>query len=176
MFTCQLAGLKKVLCIGAHGDDIEIGCGATLLKLMRDRQDIEFYWYIFSANGQRRHEVRRSASEYLDRTKISKIQIGNYRESYFPAQWNLIKNSFEKLKGRFDPDAVFTHYHADRHQDHSVLSDLTWNTFRNHLILEYEIPKYDDLMAGNEFDHLAQKNRFLHLIFPFTIPIVSDSG
>jgi LmbE family N-acetylglucosaminyl deacetylase len=155
LFAFRLSDLKRILCIGAHGDDIEIGCGGTLLKLMRDRQDIEFYWYVFSASAERRREAQESACEVLNGSKVKRIEIGNYRESYFPAQWDLIKNAFEKLKSQFDPDLVFTHCHGDRHQDHSALSDLTWNTFRDHFILEYEIPKYDgDLGQPNVFFRL----------------------
>jgi LmbE family N-acetylglucosaminyl deacetylase len=158
VIACNLSGVKKILCIGAHSDDIEIGCGGSILKLIQERHDLEFYWYIFGAKGERRQEARRSAAEFLQGTKLNKIHLGNHRESYFPAQWSAIKDAFERLRVQFQPDLIFTHYRADRHQDHSLLSDLTWNAFRDHLILEYEIPKYDgDLGQPNIFVQLDGK-------------------
>lgn len=144
--------LKKVLCLGAHSDDIEIGCGGTLLRLLQENPDLQVYWFVFNANGVRVREARQSAREYLKGTRSPKIRIGRFQESYFPSQWPAIKDAFEDIKRQFDPDLVLTHFREDRHQDHRVLSDLAWNTFRNHLVLEYEIPKYDgDLGTPNIF-------------------------
>lgn len=143
MLTCRLPELKRVLCLGAHSDDIEIGCGGTILKLLRERRGLEFSWHVFSAEGERRQEAARSARLFLEGAQTSEIRIGHYRESYFPAEWAKIKDAFEQLKAQFEPDLVFTHRRADEHQDHRVISELTWNTFRNHTILEYEIPKYE---------------------------------
>lgn len=138
--------------MGAHSDDIEIGCGGTILKLIGQNQGIQFHWLVFSALGNRRSEAGASAREFLKQASKCKIQFGGFRESYFPSQWAAIKEYFEKLKTIFDPDLIFTHYRADRHQDHSVISDFTWNAFRDHLILEYEIPKYDgDIGQPNIF-------------------------
>jgi LmbE family N-acetylglucosaminyl deacetylase len=154
----QFTGVKKVLCLGAHSDDIEIGCGGTLLKLIQQLPELEFYWFVFSAKGLRSTEARRSAREFLRGAKQSRIQLRDFRESYFPSQWAAIKEAFEELKVRFEPDLIFTHHRDDRHQDHSILSDLTWNSFRHHLILEYEIPKYDgDLGQPNLFVPLDEK-------------------
>ncbi len=158
MNRLQLTGIKKVLCLGAHSDDIEIGCGATLLRLIQENPDIQIYWFVFNANGVRVREARKSAAEFLRGTKSSKIRIAKFQESYFPSHWPAIKNAFEEVKRGFNPDLVLTHYRDDRHQDHRVLSDLAWNTFRNHLVLEYEIPKYDgDLGIPNVFIPVAQE-------------------
>jgi LmbE family N-acetylglucosaminyl deacetylase len=145
----------KVLCLGAHCDDIEIGCGGTILKLIETYSDIIFYWVVFSSDEQREKEANKSANSFLKGAKIEKIAIRNFRNSFFPFVGVDIKEYFEDLKKDFSPDLIFTHYRNDRHQDHRLISDLTWNTYRDHLILEYEIPKYDgDLGSPNMFVHL----------------------
>jgi LmbE family N-acetylglucosaminyl deacetylase len=152
MTGLRLEGIKKVLCLGAHSDDIEIGCGATILRLIRNRPDIQVYWLVFSAQGSRTREAKRSAGEFLHDIRLHKICTARFKESYFPSEWPAIKDTFERVKREFEPDLVLTHYRNDRHQDHRVLSDLTWNTFRNHLVLEYEIPKFDgDLGTPNVY-------------------------
>ena len=152
MTGLRLEGIKKVLCLGAHSDDIEIGCGATILRLIRNRPDIQVYWLVFSAQGSRTREAKRSAGEFLHDIRLHKICKARFKESYFPSEWPAIKDTFERVKREFEPDLVLTHYRNDRHQDHRVLSDLTWNTFRNHLVLEYEIPKFDgDLGTPNVY-------------------------
>jgi len=147
----------KVLCLGAHCDDIEIGCGGAILKLIENCPDIEFYWVVFSANQQRAREASESAGIFLRHAKEKKIIIKNFRDSFFPYIGLEIKEYFEQLKQEFSPDLIFTHYRNDLHQDHRLISELTWNTFRDHLILEYEIPKYDgDLGCPNFFVHLNE--------------------
>jgi LmbE family N-acetylglucosaminyl deacetylase len=152
MLELSLDGVKNILCLGAHSDDIEIGCGATLLKLVKQRPDLNIWWVVFSAEGGRSREARASANAFLSGVTGKKIVVKQFRGSYFPFDGEAIKDYFEKIKAAFQPDLVLTHYRHDRHQDHRVLSDLAWNTFRHHLILEYEIPKYDgDLGAPNTF-------------------------
>ena len=152
MIELSLDGVKNILCLGAHSDDIEIGCGATLLKLARHRRDLNIWWVVFSSGRGRSREARASAAAFLSGVKKKKIVVKTFRGSYFPFDGERIKDYFEEIKGAFQPDLVLTHYRHDRHQDHRVLSDLAWNTFRNHLILEYEIPKYDgDLGSPNTF-------------------------
>ncbi len=151
MLKLSLERARKLLFLGAHSDDIEIGCGGTILALAQEHPGLEIQWVVFSAEGKRRQEARRSAEQFLQGVRKSKIVVKNFRTSYFPTQAEKIKTYFESLKA-FTPDIVFTHYRDDRHQDHRVLSDLAWNTFRGHLILEYEIPKYDgDLGVPNFF-------------------------
>ena len=142
----------KVLCLGAHSDDIEIGCGGTILRLLDAYPDAEVRWVVFSATGQRRREAQKSAKAFLKGARTSKVVLRSFRESHFPSREEEIKDCFESIKRSFSPDVVLTHYRQDLHQDHRVVSQLTWNTFRNHLILEYEIPKYDgDLGVPNTF-------------------------
>ncbi len=149
--------LRRVLCLGAHCDDIEIGCGGTLLRLLDQNPRLEFYWMVFSSTPQRKREARKSAQLFLKKTGISRIVIKSFRDGYFPFQGARIKDSFELLKESFDPDLIFTHSRDDLHQDHRLICDLTWNSFRNHLILEYEIPKYDgDFGAPNFFVGLPE--------------------
>jgi LmbE family N-acetylglucosaminyl deacetylase len=158
MWQVPFGSVRRVLCLGAHSDDIEIGLGGTLLKLAAQVPDLEICWFVFSAPGPRTEEARRSANEFLAGVAQKQIKIGSFRESYFPSEWPAIKDWFEEIKANFDPDVVFTHYRDDRHQDHRVLSDLAWNTFRNHLILEYEILKYDgDLGGPNVFIPLSEE-------------------
>jgi len=158
MMACLLNNVKTVLCLGAHSDDIEIGCGGTLMKLMKEHEDFTVFWVVFTADGQRQAEARASARVFMSEAAKAKIIIKQFRNGFFPFQGDRIKEFFEELKGRVQPDLIFTHYRDDRHQDHRTISDLTWNTFRNHLILEYEIPKYDgDLGIPNVFMELGEE-------------------
>jgi LmbE family N-acetylglucosaminyl deacetylase len=147
----------KILCLGAHSDDIEIGCGGTILKLCDHHPGSQFQWVVFSAAGQRRTEAIKSARLFLKKSGRHKVVTHSFRDSYFPAQYEKIKNTFEDLKHEIDPDVVLTHFRHDLHQDHRVICELTWNTFRNHLVLEYEIPKWDgDLGSPNFFVSLSE--------------------
>ena len=151
MLKLDLKGAKKLLFLGAHSDDIEIGCGGTILTLAETYPGLNIVLAVFRAEGKRRQEARSSAELFLKRISVSKVVVKEFRTSYFPAQLVRIKSYCETLKS-FKPDIIFTHYRDDRHQDHRVISDLAWNTFREHLILEYEIPKYDgDLGIPNLF-------------------------
>jgi len=157
MTPVPLVHCNSVLCLGAHSDDIEIGCGGTLLRLIAENPKLACHWVVFSGEGKRKAEARRSAQEFLKGCGKSKIVIHDFRTSFFPFVGEKIKDSFEELKRQCQPDLVFTHYRDDRHQDHRVISDLTWNTYRDHLILEYEIPKYDgDLGSPNLFVRLDE--------------------
>jgi LmbE family N-acetylglucosaminyl deacetylase len=150
---------RRILCLGAHPDDIEIGCGGTLLRWLSENHGIEVSWVVFSGEGDREHEARTSAAQFLRGAKKYDVQVLQFRDSYFPFQGAAIKNYFETLKSRPAPELIFTHYRGDLHQDHRLLSHLTWNTFRDHTILEYEVPKYDgDLGAPNFFVGLSQKH------------------
>ena len=141
-----------ILCLGAHSDDIEIGCGGTMLRLAQEYPNLSVTWVVFSANELRAKEASASANAFLANAGEKTVIVRDFRDGYFPYVGAEIKNYFEQLKQEQSPDLIFTHYRADLHQDHSCISDLTWNTFRNHLILEYEIQKYDgDLGAPNVF-------------------------
>lgn len=142
----------RVLCLGAHSDDIEIGCAGTLLTLLRGGTATEVEWVVFGAQGAREAEARRAAESVLAGACRSEVSVLGFPDSYFPYEGGAIKRQFEAIKSRFTPDLIFTHRGDDRHQDHRVISELTWNTFRDHTILEYEIPKYDgDLGQPNVF-------------------------
>ena len=144
--------LRRILCLGSHCDDIEIGCGGAILRLLDENPGIEICWLVFSSTQVRKKEALRAANLFLASAKRKKILIRNYRDSFFPSLHARIKGEFEKLKKEFVPDLILTHYRHDLHQDHRVICELTWNTFRSHLILEYEIPKYDgDLGIPNFF-------------------------
>lgn len=149
---------KTLLCLGAHCDDIEIGCGGTILRLIRENPGLHVHWVVFSSDPQRGAEARHSAEVFLQQAGSRDIVIKDFRDSYFPAIAAQLKGNFEELKAALRPDAILTHYRNDLHQDHRLISELTWNTFRNHLILEYEIPKYDgDLGAPNLFMPLIEE-------------------
>jgi LmbE family N-acetylglucosaminyl deacetylase len=146
----------RILCLGAHCDDIEIGCGGTLLKLLARRGAADVTWVVFSATAERERELRASAQRFLRGARTKQLLVHGYRDSYFPGSYAAIKDSFESLKRRPAPDLIFTHRRADRHQDHRLIGELTWNAFRRHLILEYEIPKYEgDLAAANAYVQLT---------------------
>lgn len=141
----------KILCLGSHCDDIEIGCGGTLLSLLKKNKVTEVYWVVFSSDDHREKEARSSAKYFLMHVRRKTIEIKKFRNAFFPYIGGEIKEYFEEIKKLFAPDVIFTHYRADLHQDHKTISDLTWNTFRNHLILEYEIPKYDGDFGAPHF-------------------------
>jgi LmbE family N-acetylglucosaminyl deacetylase len=148
----------RILCLGAHSDDIEIGCGGSLLELLDQYQTVDVDWVVFSAQGKREREATTSARSFLKKARRSRVAVKRFRDGFFPYDGAAIKRAFEQLKSRPSPDLVFTHFRDDRHQDHRVVSDLTWNTFRDHMILEYEIPKYDgDLGAPNTFMPLTRR-------------------
>jgi LmbE family N-acetylglucosaminyl deacetylase len=150
----------QVLCLGAHSDDIEIGCGGTILQLLSGYANVDVRWIVFSSNAEREREARDSAELFLKKAKRKKVIVKSFRDGFFPYDGAQIKESLEGMKKdlKLNPDLIFTHYRDDRHQDHRVISDLTWNTFRRHLILEYEIPKYDgDMGSPNWFVPLKPK-------------------
>jgi len=148
---------RRLLCLGAHSDDIEIGCGGTMLKLLHEYSDLSVHWVVFSSGEERAREARASADRFLEGAEKKNVVVRNFRTSFFPYEGLKIKECFEAIKDDFSPDIIFTHYGKDLHQDHRVLSELTWNTFRSHLILEYEIPKYDGgLGSPNVFVHLDE--------------------
>jgi LmbE family N-acetylglucosaminyl deacetylase len=156
-FSNQSNSARKILCLGAHSDDIEIGCGGTILRWIQEDAGLEIYWVVLSSNQERKKEASRSADLFLKGAHKKKVFIESFRDGFFPYQGTEIKEYFEALKKRASPDIVLTHFRNDRHQDHRLVSDLTWNTFRRETILEYEIPKYDgDLGQPNFFVHLDQ--------------------
>jgi LmbE family N-acetylglucosaminyl deacetylase len=161
------SGPRRVLCLGAHSDDIEIGAGGMVLALRRRRPAVQFRWVVFSAAGVRASEARRSARRFLGAGQDAAIRLHTFRDGFFPSEYPEIKEAFEETARSFQPDLILTHTRDDRHQDHRVVSDLTWNTFRRHLILEYEIPKWDgDLGRPNGYLPLSagaarQKARLL---------------
>lgn len=151
------ASAQKVLCLGAHSDDIEIGCGGTVLQLLSSHHNLEFWWVVFSSGHEREREACTSAALFLERAKHKEVIVKDFRDGFFPYDAR-IKEFFEELKKRVSPDLIFTHYRDDRHQDHRTICDLTWNTWRHHMILEYEIPKYDgDLGSPNCFFPLRRE-------------------
>lgn len=145
----------EVLCIGAHSDDIEIGCGGTMLRLLDELPGVRVRWVVLGAGGAREAEAIASADLFLKKAGARNVVVRDFEDGFFPHQGAAIKRFFETLKGEPAPDLVFTHYRHDLHQDHRVVSELTWNTFRDQLILEYEIVKYDgDLGTPNLFVQL----------------------
>ncbi|MDQ6672254.1 MAG: PIG-L family deacetylase [Chloroflexota bacterium] len=149
--------LRSVLVVGAHADDIEIGCGGTLLRLLQVHPGIAVCWVVLSGSGIRGDEARKSAGVWLDGAAGRSVIVRDFEDGFFPYSGAGIKRFFEDLKGEIQPDLVLTHFRDDLHQDHRLVNELTWNTFRDHLILEYEVPKYDgDLGSPNFFVHLSR--------------------
>ena len=147
----------RVLCLGAHSDDIEIGCGGTLLRLISEGWKLNVHWIVFCSNETRGEEARDSAKDFLTGSLSSEISIERFRDGFLPYIGPSVKEYFEELKRKTPPDVIFTHHRADLHQDHHLICDLTWNTFRDQLVLEYEIPKFDgDLGLPNFFVHLDE--------------------
>ena len=162
----------KVLCLGGHSDDIEIGCGGTILQWLSSYKDLEIIWMVFSSGGsEREKEARASAELFLQQAKKKEVMIKDFRDGFFPFDGKNIKTLFEDELKKTSPDVILTHNRKDAHQDHRQIAELTWNTFRDHLILEYEIPKYDgDMGQPNVFVHLnaeASKKKVCYLMEAF---------
>jgi LmbE family N-acetylglucosaminyl deacetylase len=162
---------RTILCLGAHSDDIEIGCGGTILRLLSTYSPVRVVWVVFGAEGIREREARSSATRFLAKAYAHEVIVTNVRDGFFPYEGAKIKEFFEEVVRGFVPDVIFTHSRDDRHQDHRFISDLTWQTFRDHLILEYEIPKYDgDLGRPNCYVPLSASHcqgKIVHLLEVF---------
>lgn len=157
MNVATFGSLRRVLAIGCHSDDLEIGCGGTILTLTRSIPDLEIDWVVLAAPGGRADEARASAEAFLADAGTARVEIHPFRDGFLPYSGSEVKEVFEELKGRVDPELVFTHTRDDFHQDHRLACELTWNTFRNHVILEYEIPKFDgDLGRPNVYFPLSE--------------------
>jgi LmbE family N-acetylglucosaminyl deacetylase len=160
------ASSLKILCLGAHSDDIEIGCGAAILRLARQYPNCLFHWVVFSALGVRSAEAQRGATLFAGKNAVQGPLLKEFQDGFMPFMGREVKAVFEELKS-ISPDLIFTHSNKDAHQDHRLISELSWNTFRDHFILEYEIPKYDgDLGHPNLFvpvgyEVCEQKVRYL---------------
>jgi len=149
--------MRQLLILGAHCDDIEIGCGGSILAWCEQAPNLAVTWVVFSSTGDRKSEALKSADAFLADAKEKEVVVKDFRDGFFPYLGGAIKEAFEELKQVCSPDLILTHYRHDLHQDHRLIAELTWNTFRNHLILEYEIPKYDgDLGSPNLFVPLAE--------------------
>jgi LmbE family N-acetylglucosaminyl deacetylase len=143
--------------LGAHSDDIEIGCGGTLLRLLAERPGCTVDWVVFSATPDRERESRASAADFLKDAAAANVRVEHFRESFFPAQYTEIKERLGEVRRSIEPDVVFSHRLQDRHQDHRTIAELTWNAYRSHLVLEYEIAKYEgDLGQPNVFVPLTR--------------------
>lgn len=148
----QLDNLNRILCLGCHPDDIEIGCGGTLAQLIAACPSLHVDWIVLSGNQQRRAEAQRSAARWLAGAASQRVEVFEFRDSYFPAQYAELKTAMHELAAGVQPDLIFTHRIEDRHQDHRLVAELTWNAFRDRWIFEYEIPKYEgDLGHPNMF-------------------------
>ena len=169
-FDSRPNGALKVLCLGSHSDDIEIGCGGTILRLAEQHSHCEFHWVVFSATSDRELEARQGAERFVGSHRLRGLHLQAFQDGFFPFSGADVKRVFENLKA-VSPDVIFTHSRTDAHQDHRLIAELSWNTFRDHLILEYEIPKYDgDMGQPNVFvplesDLIAKKVRLLMEVF-----------
>lgn len=148
-------GPLNILCLGCHSDDIEIGCGGTILRLAHEHPEWIFHWVVFSAIGERAVEARNSALQFVETSQLRPTYF-TFRDGFMPYEGVAIKQAFEAIKQNVTPDLILTHSRSDVHQDHRMIAEMTWNTWRNHFILEYEIPKYDgDMGQPNVFVPLA---------------------
>lgn len=168
------AGLNrlKLVCIGAHSDDLEIGCGGTILRWLTEYDSVEVVWVVASAVGERAKEAKKSANRLLQRAEAKQILLGDFRDAYFPDEFARLKAFLAVARGVCEPDIVLSHHLEDRHQDHRLIAELTWQLWRNHVIFEYEIPKYEaDLGHPNVFVPLETRTaerKIRHLQMHFT--------
>jgi LmbE family N-acetylglucosaminyl deacetylase len=166
MMPVELAGVRRLLCLGAHCDDIEIGCGGTVLTLAAAVPELVVRWVVFTSDAARKAEALACAERFLRGTR-AEVTVHDYRDAFLPYSGAAVKEEFESLKA-FAPDLVLTPFRGDAHQDHRLVAELAWNTFRRHLILEYEIPKYDgDLGAPAVFvplDPAVAEDKVRHVL------------
>jgi LmbE family N-acetylglucosaminyl deacetylase len=165
-FSSAEPQIERILAIGCHADDLEIGCGGTMLALTRAYPEVHVTWVVLAARGERAVEATASAARFLSSAAVSDVRVLDFRDGFLPHEGTPVKEQFEALKA-VEPDLVFTHSRNDLHQDHRFACELTWNTFREHLILEYEIPKYDgDFGQPNVFVPLDEHvvNRKVQLV------------
>jgi LmbE family N-acetylglucosaminyl deacetylase len=161
-----------VLCLGAHSDDIEIGCGGTILKFSEEYPSCLFHWVVFSAIAEREVEAQRAATLFAGPNRLKGPSLRRFPDGFMPFVGSEVKAVFEELKGAISPAVIFCPNRKDAHQDHRLIGELTWNTFRDHLIMEYEIPKYDgDLGQPSVFvsltsDQCRKKVDYLMEAFP----------
>ncbi len=160
--SSSAAPLSTILVLGAHSDDIEIGAGGTIRGLLRTLPEVRVHWVVLAARGARHDEALRSAQSILGTDAKHVIETCAFRDGFFPYEGARVKEEFERIKGAVKPDLILTHHGDDRHQDHRLVAELTWNTFRNHLILEYEVPKYDGGLTSPNFfvpldEHLVRE-------------------
>lgn len=145
----------RVLCIGAHADDIEIGCGGAMLHLLNTYEQVEVCWLVCAAGGQRTEEAHSSAQSFLAGAAKCNVVVHEFPDGFLPWNGEALKREFRNLAGQFAPSLIFTHTRDDHHQDHRLVNELTWQTWRDQLVLEYEIPKYDgDLGRPNTYIQL----------------------
>ncbi|NIA25987.1 MAG: PIG-L family deacetylase [Gammaproteobacteria bacterium] len=159
-----------ILCLGAHSDDIEIGCGATLLRLLDALPGASVRWVVFSTHGERATEARHGADLFAG-DRLAGFDTHDFRDGFFPETFGELKERFRDLARAVEPDLILTHWRRDAHQDHRLVAELTWQTFRDHFILEYEIPKYDgDLGSPNVYLPVAREQadrKVAHLMEAF---------
>ena len=172
MIELEIGTGRNLLVLGAHCDDIEIGVGGTILRLAAEGRLASVTWAVMTSTPERAAEARSSAAAFLDGIAETRVEVASFRDGFLPYEGAEVKEHFEWLKGEVRPDLVLTHRRADVHQDHRLVAELTWNTWRDHLVLEYEIPKYEgDLGAPNLFVPLdgeicERKVELLHKHFP----------
>ena len=151
-FGTEIRSALEVLCIGAHCDDIEIGCGGTVLAIQRRYARCKVHFLVLTSTPARRAEATAAAKALVKRSARGQVRICEMPDGLLPAHFVAVKAEFERMKKMVNPDLVLTHHALDRHQDHSLISHVTWQTFRDHLIWEYEIPKFDgDLVTPNMY-------------------------
>jgi LmbE family N-acetylglucosaminyl deacetylase len=172
MIELDLGTARNLLVLGAHCDDIEIGVGGTILRLAAEGKLASVTWAVMTSTPEREAEARASAAAFLEDVAETRVEVASFRDGFLPYSGYEVKEHFEWLKGEVQPDLVLTHRRADAHQDHRLVAELTWNTWRDHLVLEYEIPKWEgDLGAPNLFVPLdrelcERKVKLLHEHFP----------
>lgn len=127
------------------------------MTLLARGYKLDVTWAVMSAAGERATEAGRSAKALLRRAVSLQLHMGDLPDSQFPAEFARAKQFMNDVRDSCQPDLVFTHWLDDRHQDHRLVGELTWQTWRDHLILEYDVPKFEgDLFCPNAFVPLSR--------------------
>lgn len=160
-----------VLAVGAHSDDVEIGSGGTLLTLAAALPEVRAHVVVLSATPTRAGEAQAGARRFLPGGRVD-VEVHDLPDGRYPGHWAGLKDRLEELARRVRPDLILAPRLDDAHQDHRTVARLVRTVWRDHLVLGYEIPKYDgDLPRPNLYvpltaEVLQEKLRLLRTCFP----------
>ncbi|HZC28033.1 MAG TPA: PIG-L family deacetylase [Actinopolymorphaceae bacterium] len=164
-----------IVALGAHPDDIEIGCGGTLLRLAESVPRLTAEFVIATGTPLRLEEARQGAELFLPGREVV-VTSAELPDGRLPSHWEAAKELLEATARRGHADLVLAPSRGDAHQDHRTMAELSTTVWRDHLVLHYEIPKWDGdmsrpwLYVALTEEQLQEKVARLHKAFPSQVP------